>query len=86
MSKGFLRWMFKGAHKSASTYGTLTSVIGVVAVFGGCPQPIPFLLIVGGAVVNLCDALYAYMKYQHLLYRIEQDRIVHGLKQTSNGH
>ena len=82
MSKGFLRWMFKGAHKSYSTYGSLTSAVGVVAVFSGCPQPIPFLLIVGGAVVNLCDALYAYMKYQQFVYNMEQERIVRSLKAT----
>ena len=85
MSKGFLRWMFKDAHKSASTYGSLISAVGVIAVFGGCPQPIPFLLIVGGALINLCDALYAYMKYQQFLYNMEQDRIVRDLKQPSNG-
>ena len=80
MSKGFLRWMTKDAHKSASTYGSLTSAVGVVAVFGGCPQPIPFLLTAGGAMINLCDALYAYMKYQQFVYNMEQESMARKLQ------
>jgi hypothetical protein len=81
MSKGFLRWMVKDAHKQACTYGCLISFIGLVAMFGRCPQPIPFLLIAGGIVINACDAIYAYIKYQKFLYNMEQDRIVRDLKQ-----
>ena len=81
MSKGFLLWMVKDAYKSACTYGCLISLVGLIAMFGRCPQPIPFLLIVGGIVINMCDAIYAYIKYQKLVYDIEQDRIVRNLKQ-----
>ena len=81
MSKGFMRWMVKDVHKQACTYGSLISLIGLIAMFSRCPQPIPFLLIIGGIVINMCDAIYAYIKYQKCLYEIEQDRIVRGLKQ-----
>ena len=86
MSLGFLRWMFKDVHKSVSLYGTLVSLIGLIAVVNGCPQPIPFLLIVGGIVTNLCDALYSFFCYQKCIYELEQNRIVRNLKQTSNGN
>jgi len=85
MSMSFLRWMTKDAHKQACTYGSLTSVVGVIAVFGGCTQPVPVLLIVGGIIINMCDAIYAYIKYLKLVYETEQDRIVRNLKQSSNG-
>ena len=81
MSKGFLRWIVKDAHKSASTYGMLITAVGFAATVGGCPQPIPFLLIAGGIVINMCDAIYAYIKYQKFVYDLEQERVVRGLKQ-----
>ena len=81
MSKSFLRWMTKDAHKQVGIYGCLISFVGMIAMFSGCPQPIPFLLIVGGIVINMCDAIYAYIKYQKFVYDMEQERIVRGLKQ-----
>jgi len=83
MSKGFLRWMFKDAHKNPCNWGGVIAIIGGLASLGGCPQPIPFLLVTGGWTIIFADCIYVYLRYQKALYELEQNQLVQKLKQDS---
>lgn len=76
----FLRWEFKGCTKSASFWGGLTSGLGVVMLFGGCPNPYPQVFIGLGLGLTFGDLIYTWFKFRIAMYKLDQEQIVSKLK------
>ena len=76
---GFLRWQFKDCYKGAQFWAFMTIMLALVAKLGSCPDPWPFRIMVAGLAVSIVDTLVWFAKFQYLLYRQEQDRMVREL-------
>lgn len=76
----FLRWEFRGCTKSASFYGGLVSMLGVVMIFAGCPQPYPIATTMLGLAITLSDIVYSWFKFRVKMYQLEQESITRKLQ------
>lgn len=76
---GFLRWTFKDAYKNVQFWALSICMLAVVAQLAGCPDPIPWYIVLTGVTINLLDLTYYVISYQYGLYKLEQDRIAREL-------
>lgn len=79
----FLRWIFKDSHKSLSFWGFVTVMIAVLMLVTGCPAPWPFYTLIAGIVMSIVDAAWAWYRFSHAVYVMEQNRIIRELKNNS---
>lgn len=78
---GFLKWQFGGWYKDLTLWGGLIAVLGTVALYQGCPMPVPYLILAAGWGLILFDVTRAYFRFSYSLYRLEQTRVMQELKQ-----
>lgn len=76
---GFLRWTFKDCFKSVQFYAYGLVLVAVVAKLTGCPDPVPWYIMLTGIVIGVTDAVVWLVKFQYLLYKNEQERIAREL-------
>ena len=75
----FLQWEFQGCTRSASFWGSLISMLGVVMMFGGCPQPYPIAIVGVGLLITVGDITYSWFKFRIAMYRLDQETVARRL-------
>jgi hypothetical protein len=78
--RGYLKWQFEGTLSSPCFYGFSLTVLGAMALFGGCPAPWPMILTAGGLTIVVVDAIRAWMRFSYAIYESEQRQIVKELE------
>jgi hypothetical protein len=75
----FLQWEFQGCTRSASFWGCLISMLGVVMMFGGCPQPYPIATVGAGLLITFGDIFYSLIRLRIKLYQLDQETVARRL-------
>lgn len=78
--RGFLRWQFEGTLSSPSFYGFSLTILGLAALFLGCPAPWPAVMSIGGFAVVMIDAARSWVRFSYSIYESEQRRILRELE------
>ena len=81
--RGYLRWQFEGTLSSPCFYGFCLTILGVVALFGGCPAPWPMIMSLTGLAIVLIDSARAWFRFSYSIYQLEQQRIQNELSRKS---
>ena len=78
--RGFLRWQFSGTLRSPSFWGFAITILANIAMVGGCPAPIPLVLLITGLAIVFADATRWIIRLQYRLYQHERDNIMRELE------
>lgn len=78
--RGFLRWQFEGTLSNPSFYGFGLTVLGLIAMIGGCPAPWPTVMIVLGLAIVFVDAARSWFRFSYSIYEMEQKQIMRDLE------
>ncbi len=79
--RGFLKWQFGGWYKDLTLWGAVITVVGALAMYKGCPVPIPYFIIGAGWALIMFDALRSYFRFSYSVYQLQQNEIMRNLKQ-----
>lgn len=77
---GFLKWQFAGWYKDLTLWGGVIAVLGAVALYQGCPAPIPYFILAAGWGLIFFDMGRAYFRFSYSLYRLQQTQVINELK------
>lgn len=79
--RGFLKWQFGGWYRDLTLWGAVTTVIGGVIMYQGCPAPVPYFIIGAGWALIMFDALRSYFRFSYSVYRMQQNEVLRKLRE-----
>jgi hypothetical protein len=73
--RGYLRWQFAGSLSSPSFWGFSIIMLGILALFAGCPTPWPQIMVGAGFFAVIADAARSWFRFSYSLYELERRSI-----------
>ncbi len=77
----FLKWQFAGWYRDLTLWGGVISAVAVLAMYQGCPKPIPYIVLAVGWALILFDLARAWFRFSYAVYQLQQNEIVRKLKE-----
>ena len=79
--RGFLKWQFGGWYKDLTLWGGVVSAVGLLAMYLGCPAPIPYFIIGAGWAMIMFDLARSWFRFSYAVYQLQQNELIRKLKE-----
>ena len=78
---GFLKWQFAGWYRDLTLWGSVIGAVGLLAMYLGCPLPIPYFIIGAGWAMIIFDLARCWFRFSYALYQLQQNELIRKLKE-----
>ena len=79
--RGFLKWQFGGWYKDLTLWGGVVSAVGFLAMYLGCPDPVPYFIIGTGWAMIVFDLARSWFRFSYSVYQLQQNELIRKLKE-----